>query len=257
MTDRKQVLWGITNDEDKLFLSRMCDLCDKSETTGLIMHSRFLTPREQMLLNDREKDFLNTVLLGGYDDADRKLAVFVPNEWQKMPFPISAVRVTPTNKRTYSHRDYLGSVLSLGIVREFVGDIVTDDSGAVIFVMEEIADFIMMNLSRVAHATVKTTLLKPPFELKTDKKFKEAGATVSSLRLDCVLSAILGKSRAISAEFIQEGITQVNYEVVKSVTHKIKNGDVISVKGFGKAQVATDERLTKKGRIHIDIKKYL
>ncbi len=257
MTDRKQVLWGVTSDEDKLFLSRMCDLCDKSENTGLIMHSRFLTPREQMLLKDRLRFFVKAEFLGGYDDADRKIAVFVPNDWQDMSFPISAVRVSPTNKRTYSHRDYLGSVLSLGIVRELVGDIVLDDDGAVIFVMEEIADFIMMNLSRVAHATVRINLLNPPFEINVEKKFKDTTATVSSLRLDCVLSAILGKSRASSTEFIEEGLTQVNYEVVKSVTHKIKNGDIISVKGFGKAQVATDERLTKKGRIHIDIKKYV
>ena len=89
------------------------------------------------------------------------------------------------------------------------------------------------------------------------KSFKDISCTVSSMRLDCVLSAVMGKSRAYSSGVIEEGLASVNYEVTKNTTCKIKSGDIISVKGFGKAVISTDEHLTKKGRIHIEVKKYV
>ena len=58
MTDRKQVLWGVNSDSDRLFLSRMCDINDKSDLTGRIMHTRFLTPKEQMLISQRQSHLL-------------------------------------------------------------------------------------------------------------------------------------------------------------------------------------------------------
>lgn len=257
MTDRKQVLWGVNSDSDRLFLSRMCDINDKSDLTGRIMHTRFLTPKEQMLISQRQSHFGSVEFFGGYDDAERKIAFFVPNDWEEKPSSITAVRIRPTNKRTYSHRDYLGSLLALGITRELTGDIVTDSDGAVVFVMQEIADFILMNLSRVASASVKTELTDISSDMANTKSFKDISCTVSSMRLDCVLSAVMGKSRAYSSGVIEEGLASVNYEVTKNTTCKIKSGDIISVKGFGKAVISTDEHLTKKGRIHIEVKKYV
>lgn len=257
MIDRKQVLWGITDDEDKLFLSRMCDLSSKSETTYRIMYSRFLNPKQQMLVTERLSGYTDVAFFGGFDGADRVMAAFIPSEWDEPSYPIVGVEIVPTNKRTYSHRDYLGSLLGLGITRELIGDIIITEKGAVVAVAEEIADFIMMNLSRVASATVKLSVTEDLGIYARENRFKETSATVSSLRLDCVLSAVANKSRLNSASCISEGIVSVNYEIVKNTSHQIKNGDVISLKGFGKAIVETEGNLTKKGRIHISIKKYV
>lgn len=257
MTDRKSVLYGTSDDGDRLFLSRMCDLCDRSIKTGLISYSRFLTPKEQMLISDRQIFFGKVSFFGGYDGADRAIAAFIPNDWEETLFPVSYVTIRPTNNRQYSHRDYLGSVLALGITRELIGDIVPAEDGAVMAVLHEIADFVSMNLTKVASASVKVSISEESAFPEGTKTFLNVSSTVSSLRLDCVLSAVLGKSRTHSHELISEGSVNVNYSIVKNTSLILKEGDVISARGSGKFKLETIGNLTKKGRTHIEVKKYI
>ena len=255
MIDRKQVLWGITEDEDKLFLSRMCDLLQRSEDIYKILYTKFLNPRQQLLIKDRLHGDIR--FFGGYEGAERLVAAFVPSEWEEPEFPIAAVKISPTNKRVYSHRDYHGSLLGLGITRELIGDIVVDGSSATVILMEDMADFVMMNLTGVASAKVRITEVKDMAYLASMRSFKESDVTVSSLRFDCVLSAVANKSRSETASLIASGMASVNYDVSKNPSLKINSGDIISLRGFGKALIETDGNLTKKGRIHIKIKKYV
>lgn len=257
MIDKKQLLWGITKDEDKLMLSRMCDLAMRAEKSGRYMYSRFLNPGEQMLVESRKTLLGEVSFFGGYEGADRCVASFAGEDWDEIRYPITALKIIPSSKKAYSHRDYLGSLLALGIDRELTGDIVTTDDGAYVFVMEDIADFIEMNLFKVASSTVKIVPVDNPEEIAAKRQFKETSATVSSLRFDCVLSAAANKSRSVSASLIEEGLASVNYEVVKNTSFQIKDKDVISLKGFGKLIVETDGTLTKKGRIHLNFKKYV
>lgn len=257
MTDRKSVLFAIADDSDRLFLSRMCDLCDRSIKTGLISYSRFLSPREQMLVSERQIFFGKLSFFGGYDEADRKILAFVPNEWEEVNFPISYISASPTNGRKYSHRDYLGSLLALGITRELTGDIAVTDDGAVMAVTSEIADFVSMNLTKVASASVKVNILSGGAFPEGTKTFLSVSATVASLRLDCVLSAVLGKSRTHSQELISEGSVNVNYNINKNPSLILREGDIISARGSGKFKLKTIGNLTKKGRTHIEVKKYL
>lgn len=257
MTDRKGILWGITDEEDRIFLSRMCDLCDRSIKTGLISYSRFLSPREQRLISERQIFFGNINLWGGCDEADRRIVAFVPNDWEEVSFPISYVCVKNTSGRQHTHRDYLGSVLGLGITRELTGDIAVDGDRAVMAVLTEIADFIAMNLTKVASSSVRTDILDSCDGFKNTRKFTDVSSTVSSLRLDCVLSAVLNKSRTHSQELISDGSTSVNYDIVKNTSLILKEGDVISVRGSGKFILQNIGNLTKKGRTHIEVKKYI
>ena len=193
---------------------------------------------------------------GGYDDAERTVAAF-GETMEESSYPICAVKIESRSKKSFSHRDYLGSVLSLGIKREHIGDILVKDTDAVMFLTEEIADFVMMNLTRIASATVKLSIMDDLSEFETQRRFKETDITVSSMRLDCVLSAVTGRSRSQSAALIEEGLCTLNYNMVKNVRTQIKDGDIISVRGFGKCIIETDNTLTKKGRIHIRAKKYI
>ena len=257
MIDKKQILWGITDDEDKLFLSRMCDLVQRAERTTAVMYSRFLNPAQKLLVKERLSPYADVDFFGGYEDADRCVASFSLSEWDEPSYPITALRIVPASKKTYSHRDYLGSVLALGIDRELTGDIVIDDEGAYFMVLEDIADFIAMNLLKVANTTVRINREDDLSSIVCKRQFKETGTTVSSLRFDCVLSAAANKSRSASAALIEQGLADVNYETEKNTSRQIKNGDVISLRGFGKVIVETDGGLTKKGRIHLKLKKYI
>ena len=97
MIDRKQILWGITGSEDKLFLSRMCDLAQKAENTGRIMYSRFLNPGQRQMVCKRLSQYCDVRFFGGYDDADRCVAAFGTSQWEDTCYPIKALKLIPAS----------------------------------------------------------------------------------------------------------------------------------------------------------------
>ena len=257
MTDRKALLCGISDPEDRIFLSHICDLCDRSEKTGMIIYTRFMTPREAHLTGERLSRLYDIRFFGGFDGAERLMAAIVPNDWEEPLYPMCAVRVDNLSKKELSHRDYLGSILALGITRDNIGDIAVSDTGAYVISCADIADYIVSNLTKIGSSGVRLTVEEDVSSLKITKSCKTVSATVSSMRLDCIVSAMTGKSRSVASQIIADGLACVNYDVVKSVSHIIKDKDVLSVRGFGKARVETDMTLTKKGRTHINIQKYI
>lgn len=259
MINRKQVLFGITDAEDKNFLSQMCDKADKAIASGRRIYTRFLSPREQMYVTERFSPYVNVISNGGYDDAERRIVCFSPVDTYETDFDYETVAlcVRTKNRTVLSHRDYLGAVLSLGIKRELVGDIVICDDRAVVFCHGEIADYIEYNLSRIANLSVAVEAADISSVELPQRKFKEKSLTVSSMRLDCVLSAAANKSRTVSAELIEKGLVCVNYDVIKNASRTVADGDVLSVRGIGKMIVRTDMSLTKKGKYHIEIKQYI
>ncbi len=259
MTDRKQALYGLECADDKTFVSQMCDKADRAEKTHSAVYTKFLAPREQNLISERLGRFVDIECYGGHQNAERNMMCFYIKDefWGDIQFPLSVLKITATNKKVYSHRDYLGAILSLGIKRELTGDIITCDTCAYVFCHSEIADYILYNLEKIANARVLIQKCSPD-EVEVPKRcFKQKDDTVASLRIDCVISAALNMSRGNSLEAVKRGFVTHNYQTVLSASAIVQGGDVISVRGHGKFVVETDGSLTKKGRYHIHIKQYI
>ena len=257
MTDRALVLRGISDAEDKIFLAHICDLCDKSDKTGMIMYTAFMTPRQARIVGERLSHLYDIRFFGGFADAERLMAAIVPNDWEDVNYPMCAVKVDNLSKKELTHRDYLGSILALGITRDNLGDIAVTEKGAYVLSCSDIADYIVTNLTKIGSCGVRLSVAEDVSALEITKNFKTISATVTSMRLDCIVSAMTGKSRSVASELISDGLVSVNYDDIKSVSHTVKDKDVLSVRGYGKARVETDMTLTKKGRTHINIQKYI
>ena len=257
MKDKEQILFGIEDSEDRLLLSHMCDLFNRSRKTGQIVYSKFMTPKQALIVNERFGTICDVRLCGGFDGAERCMAAFVPNEWEELSYPFCGIDITNTGKKELSHRDYLGALLSLGITRDKAGDIVITPKGAVAIVCSDIADFVVQNLTKVASCGVRLAVVDDVSQITIERKFADSSHTVSSMRLDCIVSAATGKSRSGSVSIIAEGLVSVNYAPDKNVSRQLKDGDVLTIRGFGKMIVNTDMALTKKGRIHINLRKYV
>ena len=259
MTDRKQALFGLDTPDDKNFMSQMCDKADRAQKTGKPVYTKFFAPREQNMISERLSRFCDIKSYGGYPDSERNMMCFFDREnlWEEFDFPLTVLKIMPTNKKEYSHRDYLGAILSLGIKRELIGDIVINESTAYVFCHNEISDYIMFNLEKIANARVVITVCDVTEISVPQRSYKQKDDTISSLRLDCVISAALNMSRGNSLDVVKRGLVCHNYEQASSPSVVVKSGDIISVRGFGKFEVYTDGNLTKKGRYHIQTKKYI
>lgn len=255
--NKADIIKSAKDTQEKLMLSHMYDLYLRSDRINQPTFSDFLTPYECVRVEECFGRVCTLSFAGGYDDAERRIAVFGEFDEFCHSYPFLKLKVYSKNKAVASHRDYLGSVLSLGINRSKIGDILIFDSYAVIFCMEDMADFLIYNLDKVNNNKV---IAEPYYEelvFDDNKRFKEEDYTVSSLRLDCVISAFTKKSRTLASEYIKEKRVSVNYTPGENPSMKIASGDVISVRGYGKGIIYTDNLLTKKGRIHIKIKYYI
>ena len=261
MINRQTALFGLTSPEDKTLVSSMCDKAEKSIFSGAVMFTKFLSPREVNMAISRLGLFVRVESFGGFSDAERCVVSFSDSGYDgEIPsymYPVQAIKIKTKNKTVYSHRDYLGSLMNLGISRDLLGDIVINNDFAVLFCLEEIADFIMYNLTKVANTSVILEQCELAQLDMPEKQFKQFSKTVASERLDCIVSALINKSRSSASEFIDRGLVTVNYEIVKNQSHQVKDCTTLSVRGFGKFYIEYGEGLSKKGKIKLSIKQYI
>lgn len=200
-------------------------------------------------------------LFGGYTDAERKMLGALPDyvaDTEKA-FPIVAVRFIYPKEYNLTHRDVLGSLMALGIKRESVGDICFEKGVATAFVTEEMGDYIATQVAKIGRVGVKTEVL--PF-YDAVKNFvapvtQSVTFTVSSPRIDAVLSALTGCSRTKAEQFIKDGLVFVNSCVVSKPTKLISVNDKITLRGTGKFLITGSGNYSKKGREIITAEKYI
>ena len=242
--------------DDGIFLSKMRDvarLCDKYHTPKF---SKFLDSREQALIS---KNGISGTLFGGFQDAERKILGVFP-DWQETDpslFPIDILRVAKKCDGELSHRQYLGTVLSLGIERDKVGDIITDDDGAYIFLCSDISDFVKLNLTKVGRIGVFTEFTDKESLKLPEKKFELIECVAASQRLDAVAAALLSKSRNEVKNLISDGRVFVNHFEVTKTDYTVDEGDLLSIRGFGRAVLFGIGSKTRSDRIHLSFKKYI
>lgn len=236
-------------------LAKVFDKAQAAQKTGRAMFTDFLSEREyaQVLLRKKHIDSVAVKAFGGYSDAGRVMLCFSDCE---EVFPIMAVRITGKGADALRHPDFLGSLMSLGIERSCIGDIVKGDGEWVVFCIEGIATFVADSLREVGGVYVNCTVADLP-EVNVELKFEEITGTVASLRADSVVSVMLKTSRSKAAEYIEGQRFYLNQLLCTKCDKEIKENDILTVRGHGKARVALISGRSKKGRIFITIQKYM
>lgn len=234
---------------------RLVDLAKQRDRNNYTLFSKFLTPAEQQAAFNIK----NCVLWGGYDDADRKMAAMYPDYLtvREIEWEMAAVRITAADKIVYNHKDYLGSVMGLGISRDVLGDIIIGENDACVVCTESIAPHIAQQLVQVSRTSVKCEIIKLSELSPPERKFEIIEGSVASGRLDCVVAMLCGKGRTFAAEIIRGGFVAVNFKENSSVSYSVKQGDVLSIRKFGKFIFDGEQRVTKKGRSCVRFRKYV
>jgi RNA-binding protein YlmH len=237
--------------EEALLIKRFKELENRSYNRGVYEYSDFLNIYEQDLLFRN----INTSfsLFGGYENAERQIAVFGNEEdfGYSPSYPIVCILVSPLMQKfadDLTHRDFLGSVLGLGIKRETIGDIIIKNNTGYIFCLNTIADFITENLKKVRHTSVKCEkVTETPEEVNPEST--EKFIIVASERLDVIIAEIYNLSRSESNNLFLAKKVFVNGKLTENNSHKIKTGDIVYVRGFGRFNWLGTSGETKKGRL--------
>lgn len=256
----KKALDTIADVEQRLVVSKIIDTVNLAAKYHEPRFSRFLDPVPLSLSQKLRFDAdLNISFFGGYEGAERQILCAAP-EWMEnetIKFPIVLFRVNGYGAESLSHRDYLGSLMGLGITRDMIGDIVVNDGVGFLFVYEEMANFLELNLERVGRAAVKLERIAGSDFVAPEKKLQITKTTVSSPRLDAVLAGALNLSRSKASELIKSGSVRLNFSECVSLSAILSQGDLISVRGFGRFRLGQIGSMSKKGRIFIEIERFL
>lgn len=273
-------------DEERLLISRAAELSARSENSAVA--SYFMTPREQRLVFEamqRTGDGDRLFLWGGYVGAERRAAFFLPS-WltcgERAPDGVFSaereqhflqlveamgvgdmqdeffqmLRLKGSGYVELGHRDWLGSLVGLGLKRHMLGDIIVDGATALLFARRECADFIVSELKKVGRDTVSAEYA-PSECAHVSRRFEDVVVSVAAPRLDGAVRALCSLSREKAAELVSSGLAEVNYFCEKRVDHRLSAGDILSVRGYGKFIIERLEDVTRRGRIRLEAKKYV
>ena len=242
---------SISND-DALFLSKLDDAVYLSQKRGKAYFLSFLSERRQALAQAHFKSegFEDYAFFGGYEGAERKVLGIFPYEPEE--FPVDALEFKFRKVDKLTHRDFLGALMSLGIERETVGDILVEDGRCVVFVKSEISGYITSQVFKIGNAGV-TVGTADPQTIPKGRGFDEKDYTVSSLRLDAVIAAVTGLSREKTKSLILSGSVSRNYECCQNISKTLSVQDTFTVRGKGKYILSGVIGETKKHRLRISI----
>ena len=241
------------NADENNFCRHIEDLIRSSQKHFCVKYSGFLTEREQQLAQ-AAADSMGSVcsFCGGYPDAERK--IFAASEADDEDFPLTAVTFFFRKQDNLTHRNFLGTLMSLGINRDLIGDIKVGQGEAVIFVSSAAASLVLNEVTKIGKVGVKA---EEGIHAEIPKQeYDILPQTVSSLRADAVVSAVCGVSREKSSSLIRSGAVVLSGVQIDSVSENIEIGEVFSIKGYGKYILSEIGNTTKKGKVHITIKKY-
>ena len=233
------------NKEETLLQKRLIELSRTAYLRGIVMFSDFLNLNELNILHTTPKHQFKSQYMtyGGYGLSERQMVAFLPDALyafsdleDTLEYPFQVLEISPLNKRfseELSHRDYLGAVMNLGIERCKLGDIMVEGNRGILFVKEELSDYIRENLTRIRHTSVMVSL-SPDFPEDYEPKYEEIKGTVASIRLDTVLSLAFPLSRSKLTAYIEGAKVFVNGKLITSNGYRLKEGDMISVRKMGR-----------------------
>lgn len=253
LTSLKTVVYTSDNPDNSLLISKLEDTFGLALVRHKNCYLGFLNEAEiyfaEEYLKKSDYDFC---FWGGYENSERKILCALYNDFVSDDVPVSAIEFSYRKTDKLSHRDFLGTIMSLGIERDTVGDILIEEGRAVVFVKTEIKDYIISQIDKIGGVGVKIS--EADLENLPDKEeFKDQTITLSSLRLDAIVAVFAGVSREKAQRLISQGLVMINYSPCSSLSRKVKENDIVSVRKHGKCIIKNLIGETKKGRLKLAV----
>ncbi|HHU30119.1 MAG: YlmH/Sll1252 family protein [Bacillota bacterium] len=260
--DREKIIQLFDDELSRRTAAVILDHAARAEQKGKMQLTDFLDPFQQRTADKVMHYFkgLKQVSWGGYASAERVRVLIFPAKEQlstaDVPLAYAAITLGASDAGI-THRDYLGALLALGLRREKIGDIIVLPDGAAQVVLHpEIISYVLANLQKVGKYNARVEEITAESLTIPAGRTREIMTTVASLRLDAVAGSGFGVSRSKMVPVIRAGHVKVNWQSAKNAGMAVKAGDVISVAGRGRIEIAEILGESKKGRIRLLLKKH-
>lgn len=244
---------------DEFLIGAICDDIELCEEIEYPVYSKyFYPPQVCKKLSQMSIGGIDFSLCGISEGCEKNMIAVKPKDFpqEELYFPVKYFKITNRSKfKELEHKHYLGTIMSLGIKRELMGDLIVEDDSCYGIVSEEIFDFLIDNLKEVGRNPV--TVEEVDRNQVPSLKFEELVDSVSSVRLDNIVSVMINNSRSKGLELIETGEVSVNYVVDKEKNSTLKEGDIVTIRKKGKFIFEKILGENKKGKIRVLIKRFI
>lgn len=241
---------------------RLLELAERSYSHGVYTFTPFLGLSEQQALYEiwRDVAYAGCDMEGGNPQCERRMVRFGSPDalGYEESYPIQCIKIeplTPKFAEDLTHRDFLGAIMNLGIERSTVGDIFVQGEETVVFCHDNIASYLTENLEQVRHTRVKCSLIQAADSLRPPVT-EEMTLSVSSSRIDTVISKVYNIARSRSLELFRAGRVFVNGKLTENNSYTLKSGDAVTARGFGRFIYLGEQGETRKGKMRACVEVY-
>ena len=266
--DKQKILSDYKKQEDKILIAQILDKIEFSRQREKLECTDFLDMYQISLVKSFMKkiEFENYILYGGFEEAERKILIIYPEKYninmieKNYSKIMKAIRVLLNDdvKGKYSHRNYLGGIVKVGMKREKVGDIIVFDDGADILVKEETSETLKQELGALTRfENARIEIIELQDLRKQEIKLEELNIIVPSLRLDNFVSDLARTSRSKAVQIIDSERVFINGQNETKASKQVKLGDIITIRGKGRFIVKEFCGSTRSGRTVVKIEKYV
>ena len=223
-------------------IKRFLDKLNRGEATG------FLDPLEYKIITSKLKK-TQYQIYNVYPDADRKILYVnsVPS--------VKLFKVNVSGK--LRHQDIMGALYSLNLDKNVFGDIIIDEDNYFFYVLDNMSFYVKNNLFMIGNSSITLEEVSLNVFNNYNRKYEVLNIVVPSLRIDAVISKIIGTSRKNILEIIKNKEVILNYSILKNESILLKTGDIFSIRKYGKYKFSTVLKSTKKDNIIIEYFKYI
>ncbi len=245
------------NKEDYILLSDFADKIKLRENKNIPANTKFLDSHGQKLISDfiREAGVSGCVFSDITGKDERRICMIMP-DYPCEFMPVTVIRAKKSKRDNLSHRDYLGSLMGLGIKREFIGDIYVNEFGADIVVLNEISDYIMIEYKKAGRKQLELEVVEPGEISFSSDNEKVLSMTVTSMRLDCIISGAFNISRSRAMSFINSGLCSINNIECLKNDKEVLEKDIIRVRRLGKIRLDAILGKSRKDKFIIEFTKW-
>ena len=248
MKNRDRIIRYYQGTDNGELAARLIDLADSTAKGRPYAVSEFVSPGAVQIGETIQAHVPSLVLrtFGGYEGAERVKLAFVSADYDgPVDFGITACRLSWDDR------------YRLGVGRERFGDIIMQEAGAILLADTKLVPYLQQNFTKIAMVSIAIEEMPLEDIAPRQEKVKEIKTTVASLRLDAIASSGFGISRTKAAEAIKGDRVQVNWQPAKGPSQDVSEGDVISLRGKGRMELAEITGTSRKGRIGVLLKRYM
>ncbi len=250
--------------EERVVLARALDQMDRAANRSIPCATQFLSPAQRAALEPliAAAGHPKHLFHGGFEGAERTVCVFLPDwqersDWEPAEELAAVEAAYPSTGAELTHRDLLGGLMGIGLTREKVGDILVGENAAQIVCLRDAAPIILSQFDQAGRYRLKLREISLADLSPAPNQVRVVHDTVAALRLDAVLSSGFSLARGKAADAVTGGRVSLNHRECLKPDRAVSEGDVVTCRGLGKCVLKTVGGRSRKGRIIIEIERYL